>query len=339
MRGLAFVRAWNTKFMQGHAKFVALGLAVLVFGVFQLPQGAVAQIKPVQEAKTTKKMGDQAQKQMAAAEPEKVDPMAAPSPSKKQLPNQPEGAPAAQAPLPTPPKISSIGELISMVGMTRSPEKPFADKGVMAQASKPVMAYAAFRSAVGSKGGPAKLSGRRVHVKGVVLSMVRVGTAFSQMLLADSDDRRMVACLVTLPRGAENSFEIGKVAELDAIFGQAVWRPGYKGTLLTMLGGSWDKWQDEGMSQAELGATFLRANPALEPASADPKASTGLSAWHLYGQVEHQGAGTMLMTRTDGRKIYAQDGQLLEPGIRVLRVNAESVTLRVDNHEVTVRPW
>ncbi|MFX8270383.1 hypothetical protein ABTL25_20005, partial [Acinetobacter baumannii] len=83
----------------------------------------------------------------------------------------------AQAQAPAPPKITSIGELISMVGMSKSPEKPFSDKGVAAQASKPALSWAALRSGVGVKGGAGKLSGRRVHVQGIVLSSVKVGTS------------------------------------------------------------------------------------------------------------------------------------------------------------------
>lgn len=332
MRGLAFVRAWNISTMQGHAKFAALGIAVLVFGVFQLPQGAIAQTKTLGTPKTTAPI-DKAKQDPSQMNGDQAEPASEPAPKNKELPQ----APVAQAP--APPKISSIGELISMVGMTKSPEKPFAAKSDMAKAGQPRLSYEALRSGVSAKGGPAKFSGRRVHLKGTVLSVAKVGTSMAQVLLGDTNEKRCVASLVTLPRGAAAEFEVGKKAEMDAVFGQAVWRPGYKGTLLMALGGSWDKWQDEDMTPAEIAATYLRPNPVMEAASADAKGKSGLQAWHVFGQVEHGGGGTMLITRNDGKRVYAQNGQLLEPGIRVLKVGVESVVLRVDNREVTVRAW
>lgn len=318
--------------MQGHAKYVALGLAVLVFGVFQIPQGASAQSKAEPVPHTMHgEVAPKEEAQAPAAAPA-ADPMKAPN---KELPQ----TPAQAQPAPAPPKISSIGELLSMVGMNRSPEKPFSAKGAMEQASKARLSYEALRSAVGTKGGAAKISGRRAHIKGIVLSTTKVGSSMTQVLLGDKNEKRCVASLVTMPRGDASEFEVGKPAEMDVVFGQAVWRPGYKGTLMLMLGGSWDKWQDEDMTPAEIAATYLRPNPAIDAATTDSKGKSGLQAWHLYGQVEKGGAGTMLITRADGKRIYAQDGQLLEPGIRVLKVTGEAVTLRVDNREVTVRPW
>ena len=106
-----------------------------------------------------------------------------------------------------------------------------------------------------------------------------------------------------------------------------------------MLGRGLDKWQDEDQSLKELGATYLRPNPAIEGPGPDGKNKGSIDAWHLHGQVVDDGKGTLYMSRTDGRHLYAQDGQLVEPGIRVLKVGTESVKMRVDNQEVTIRPW
>ena len=339
MLGLAIVRAWKTRNMQGQVKYYALGLAVLVFGVFQAPKfaGAVPQISPMKRPKAAKAPDDKPIDPMAAAGRAMVE-------NKLQAQGQGAGpdpmSPPAQSQAPAAPQVSSIGELVSMVGMTKAPEKPFEnEKETKARDGQAPLSYEALRIGVGTKGGAAKLSGRRAKVKGTVVSMVKVGASMIQILIAEPKDTRRVAYLVTMPRGDEGEFEVGKSTEFTAVFGQAVWKPGSKGTLLLMLGRGLDKWQDEGQATSEIAANFLRPNPAMEAPGADGKAKGSLQAWHLHGQVEDDGKGTAFMSRSDGRKLYAQDGQLVEPGIRVLKIGTEGVMMRVDNHEVTVRPW
>src|SRR3569832_1687971 len=119
--------------------------------------------------------------------------------------------------------------------MSKSPEKPLANEAAARAAdAKGAIGYEALRTGVGAKGGAARLSGRRAHVKGMVASIVKIGAGMDQILIADPKDSRHVAYLITLPRGDENEFEVGQKAELDATFVQAVWKPGYKGTLLLM---------------------------------------------------------------------------------------------------------
>lgn len=328
------MREWNTYPMQGQVKFYALGAAALVFGVFQAPTFASAfpQFNPAKNARAAKTKADAEVKEGA----EFVDPTARPT-DLQDVSGRPEPRPAEDQPQARTPRASSIGELVSMLGLAKSPSSPFADADLArARSEQPVLSSSVIRSAAASRRGLPELSGRRVRVKGVVAASIPVGLSMKQLLVAEPKDEQRVAYVVTVPRGDETEFQVGQKIDYVAVFGFAAWKPKHKGTLVLTLGQGLDKWQDEGMSLEELGTMYLRPNAqGAEPA----QKSAGLGGWHFRGQVAGPEAGTSLATHGDGRTLYLRDGQLVEPGIRVLKVAADAVTLRVDNQSVTVRPW
>lgn len=303
--------------------------AVLLMAGFQAPQLAkAAQIRAVTEAKKDKAAGDA--KAAEANDAMKKDPTKIPMP----LPDSPANAiPPTQPKEPEPPKFATVGELMSGIGVKKYPDTPFASESKLKKSfsQSRLSTSAAFEMADRS---PKSLSGRKIKIEGIAMAVVPVSAKFRQVLVANPKSKRYVAFVITLPRGDQRELEVGEPVSIDAIAVQTWRKPKLKGALVHCIGGGLDSWADEGMEMQEVANTYGK------PMNGDPSNSAKGDghAWSLDGLVDQRVEGVAVLKDRDGKPLFVRAGQLIEPGVRVIKAARGAVILRIDNQEVTLRP-
>ncbi len=173
-----------------------------------------------------------------------------------------------------------------------------------------------------SKGAARSLSGVPVTVSGVVVNVVRGAGGSTTVFLAPPNGSKD-APLFAFRFGTEESFERGMQIELQ-------------GTFIDRINMQ-DVPNDVFLVQAA-GTAGVTASTGVQAAAGPTEEVKPFDGWRFVGSVESEGSATGVFVR-EGKTLYAQPGDSLSPGLKVLDVRSGEAVLSESGRRASVMPW